>query len=72
MLEDIRFILFIVGIVLYAGVGLFWACAYDLEAPPGDDNLFAVGTFWPVVILWMLIWGLFGTINKWYRWATKR
>lgn len=72
MSEDIIFVLLIAGIVLYAGVGLVWALAYDQEAPPGDDNLFLVGACWPVVIFWMLIDGLFCTINKWYRWATKR
>lgn len=70
---DIGFILFIAGIVLYAFVGLCWACAYDQEASVlANDNLFPIGAFWPVIIVWMLMYGLFCTINKWYRWATKR
>lgn len=72
MLYDIGTILFLLGIVFYAGIGLVWAFAYDQEAPPGMDNLFPIGAFWPVVIVWMLLYGLFCTINKWYRWATKR
>lgn len=73
MSEDIILVRFVVGALLYAFVGLCWACAYDQEASVLEDNhLFLIGAFWPMIIVWMLLYGLFCTINKWYRWATKR
>lgn len=73
MLSDIGTILLLIGMVLYAFIGLCWACAYDQESSVlANDHLFLIGALWPMIIVWMLLYGLFCTINKWYRWATKR
>lgn len=68
---DIGLTLFFIGVLIYSIIGVGWAFAYDQECSPAPDNLLPVGAFWPVMLLWMLMHGLFCTINKWYRWATK-
>lgn len=69
---NIGITLFFIGVLLYSLIGFWWAFAYDQECATPPDNLLTIGAFWPMMLLWMLILGLFCTINKWYRWATKR
>lgn len=65
--------LLVLGIVAYVFIGLCWAAAYDQEASVlTDDHLFLIGAFWPMVLIWMIFYSILCTINKWYRWATKR
>lgn len=65
--------LLVLGIVAYVFIGLCWAAAYDQESSVlADDNLFLIGAFWPMVLIWIIFYSILCTINKWYRWATKR
>ena len=70
---NIGIALLILGIVAYIFIGICWVAAYDQESPPtAPDDLFPVGAFWPVVLIWMIFYSILCTINKWYRWATRR
>lgn len=72
--KDIILAVGIVAVAIgYLVVGIIWACAYEQECGVGDkfEGGPAVG-LWPLMLLWMLLYGTFRAINKWYRWASRR